>query len=45
MTLTSSVQQEYIDWSDSWHELDKKALTAIQLCLVDEVLDKFSMEK
>ena len=28
-----------------WQELDEKALTAIQLCLVDEVLDKFSMEK
>ena len=26
-------------------ELDEKALTAIQLCLADEVLDEFSMEK
>jgi len=25
--------------------LDEKALTAIQLCLADEVLDEFSTEK
>ena len=30
---------------ETWQELNKKALTAIQLCLTDEVLDEFSMEK
>ena len=30
---------------ETWQELDEKALTAIQLCLVDEVLDEFSLEK
>ena len=30
---------------ETWQELDDKALTAIQLCLADEVLDEFSMEK
>ena len=30
---------------ETWHELDKKALTAIQLFLADEVLYEFSMEK
>ena len=30
---------------ETWQELDEKALTAIQLCLTDEVLDEFSMEK
>ena len=29
---------------ETWQELDEKALTAIQ-CLVDEVLDEFSIEK
>jgi len=29
----------------TWQELDEKALTAIQLCLVDEVLNEFSTEK
>ena len=29
----------------TWQELDKKALTAIQFCLTDEVLDEFSTEK
>ena len=28
-----------------WQDLNEKALTAIQLCLMDEVLDEFSMEK
>ena len=30
---------------ETWQELNEKALTAIQLCLADEVLDKFSTEK
>jgi len=30
---------------ETWQELDKKALTAIQLYLADEVLDEFSMGK
>ena len=30
---------------ETWQELDEKALTAIQLCLADEVLDEFYMEK
>ena len=30
---------------ETWQELDEKVLTAIQLCLADEVLDKFSTEK
>jgi len=29
----------------TWQELDEKALTAIQLCLADEVLDEFSIKK
>ena len=28
-----------------WQDLDEKALTAIQLFLLDEMLDEFSMEK
>ena len=31
--------------SEAWQEFDKKALTAIQLFLADEVLDEFSLEK
>ena len=30
---------------ETWQELDEKALTAIQICLADEVLDEFSSEK
>ena len=30
---------------ETWEELNEKALTVIQLCLVDEVLDEFSIEK
>jgi len=30
---------------ETWQELDERTLTAIQLCLADEVLDEFSMEK
>ena len=30
---------------ETWQELDEKVLTSIQLCLADEVLDEFSMEK
>ena len=30
---------------ETWQELDEKILTAIQLCLADEMLDEFSMEK
>ena len=30
---------------ETWKELDEKPLTAIQLFLADEVLNKFSMEK
>ena len=30
---------------ETYQELDEKVLTIIQLCLTDEVLDKFSMEK
>jgi len=30
---------------ETWQELNEKALTANQLCLTDEVLDDFSMEK
>ena len=30
---------------DAWVEMDERALTAIQLCLADEVLDEFSSEK
>jgi len=30
---------------ETYQELDEKVLTTIQLCLTDEVLDKFSMEK
>ena len=30
---------------ETWQELNEKALTAIQLCLADEVLDEFSTEK
>jgi len=30
---------------ETWAELDEKALTTIQLCLADEVLDEFSSEK
>jgi len=30
---------------ETWQELDEKAWTIIQLCLVDEVLDDFSSEK
>ena len=30
---------------ETWQELNEKALTAIQFCLTDEVLDEFSMEK
>ena len=30
---------------ETWQELDEKALTAIQLCLAEEVLDEFSIEK
>ena len=30
---------------ETWQELDEKALTAIQLCLADEMLDEFSTEK
>ena len=30
---------------ETWQELDEKSLTAIQLCLVDEVFDDFSTEK
>ena len=30
---------------ETWQEWDEKALTTIQLCLADEVLDEFSMEK
>jgi len=30
---------------ETWQELDEKALTAIQFCLADEVLDEFSTEK
>jgi len=30
---------------ETWQELDKKALTAIQFYLADEVLDEFSTEK
>jgi len=32
-------------WRKKWQELDEKALIAIQLCLTDEVLDEFLMEK
>jgi len=28
-----------------WQELDEKVLTAIQLCLANEILDEFFMEK
>ena len=30
---------------ESWQELKKKVLTAIQLCLVDEVLDEFVTQR
>ena len=30
---------------ETWQELDEKALIVIQLCLVDEVSNEFSMEK
>ena len=30
---------------ETWQKLNEKALTAIQLYLVDEVLDEFSSEK
>ena len=30
---------------ETWRELDKKALTAIHLCLADKMLDEFSTEK
>ena len=30
---------------ETWQELDEKALTAIQLCLTNKVLDEFSTEK
>ena len=30
---------------ETWQELDKKTLTAIQLCLADEVLDEFVQRK
>ena len=30
---------------EAWHELDKKALTTIQVYLEDDVLDEFSTEK
>ena len=30
---------------ETYQELDEKAFTAIQVCLADEVLDEFSMEK
>ena len=30
---------------EAWVEMDEKALTAIQLCLADEVLDEFSSDK
>ena len=29
----------------TWQEVDEKALAAIQFCLVDEMLDEFSMKK
>ena len=29
---------------EDWVEMDERALTAIQLCLSDEVLDEFSKE-
>jgi len=29
----------------TWQELDDKVLIAIQLCLTDEVLNEFSLEK
>ena len=30
---------------ETWQQLDEKAFTTIQLCLMDEVLDEFSTEK
>jgi len=30
---------------EAWQELDEKVLSAILLCLADEVLDEFSSEK
>jgi len=30
---------------ETWQELDEKTLTAIQLCLADEVSDEFLTEK
>ena len=30
---------------ETWHKLDEKDLTAIQLYLTDEVLEEFSSEK
>ena len=30
---------------ETWQELNDKALTVIKLCLTDEVLDEFSLEK
>ena len=30
---------------ENWQELNEKTLTAIQLCLMDEVLDESSTEK